>query len=155
MRLFKFFRECDEFETWMKEKVITVPVQHTRNSKESDCPAICISTCLVYLFLSPKACFLLQCFTYLTSRKLSYFKLFSETPNQSAFVIAYYMYRYHILDKIHIRPVLISKHQISFYFYFSTFKFLVTLHHFITLKQSRKHKYYMQQRQLFWLFRFL
>jgi hypothetical protein len=21
MRLFKFFRECDEFETWMKEKV--------------------------------------------------------------------------------------------------------------------------------------
>lgn len=150
MRLFKFFRECDEFETWMKEKVITVPVQHTRNSKESDCPAICISTCLVYLFLSPKACFLLQCFTYLTSRKLSYFKLFSETPNQSAFVIAYYMYRYHILDKIHIRPVLISKYQISFYFYFSTFKFLVTLHHFITLKQSRKHKYYMQQRQLFW-----
>lgn len=96
------------------------------------------------LFISlPEACFLLQCHTYLTSRKLSYFKLFSETPNQSAFVIAYYMYRYHILDKIHIRPVLISKHQISFYFYFSTFKFLVTLHHFITLKQSRKHKYYM------------
>lgn len=28
MRLFKFFRECDEFETWMKEKVITVPVLH-------------------------------------------------------------------------------------------------------------------------------
>lgn len=44
MRLFKFFRECDEFETWMKEKVITVPVLRTRNSTGCDCPAICIST---------------------------------------------------------------------------------------------------------------
>lgn len=27
MRLFKFFRECDEFETWMKEKVIIYMLQ--------------------------------------------------------------------------------------------------------------------------------